>query len=136
MIFSSLINKKPLQISVDSYNLLMHDRGGREIFKLYYCNKSSRCPPNFQIGALQALWDKAFPMKIKPTVCGEERQMYSLNELHWGTISKYDLKISQKKSCVMQKRGLPDQMANTLICSRWGKSFYCGLYRGFYCTAE
>lgn len=56
--------------------------------------------------------------------------MCSLNELHWGTISKYDLKISQKKSCVMQKRGLPDQMANTLMCSRWGKSFYC-FYRGF-----
>lgn len=38
-------------------------------------------------------------MKIKLTVCEEERQMCSLTELHWGTIPKYGVKISQKKLC-------------------------------------
>lgn len=44
--------------------------------------------------------------------------MCSLNKLHWEQYLNTASKSLSKKSCVMQKRALADQMANTLIFSR------------------
>lgn len=113
----------PLQILVDSYNLLMHNSRGRESFTLY-CSKSARSSQNLQT-AQQALRDKELPMKIKlnlDNLQGEKEEV-SLNELHWGITDKNDLKISLEKLCGSEELCRLDSQSVSSRCIHGGNHY-------------